>query len=170
MTLESVRGVKLKLVGGTLLSGELSRLAGISADTLRHYERLGILPKPPRTNGVYRDYPASSLDRVRLIQTALRVGFSLSELATVLSMRDRGDIPCQRVRAIAGRKLTEVEQQIKDLLSMRDQLRRIVKDWDARLSRTGDGKPARLLESLPHSVIDNSPRPSRANNVKRGRR
>jgi len=152
-----------------VLSGELSRLAGISADTLRHYERLGILAKPPRTNGGYRDYPASSLDRVRLIQTALRVGFSLSELATVLSMRDRGDIPCQRVRAIAGRKLTEVEQQVKDLLSMRDQLRRIVKDWDARLARAENGKPARLLESLSHGVIGKTLRPSRASNVKRGR-
>jgi hypothetical protein len=62
----------------TVQSGELSRLAGISTDTLRHYERLGVLPKPPRTNGGYRD-PANSLERVRLIQSALKVGsFSLT--------------------------------------------------------------------------------------------
>jgi DNA-binding transcriptional MerR regulator len=72
-------------------SGELSRLAGVSPDTLRHYERLSIIPKPPRTNGGYRDYPANSLDRVRLIQSALKVGFSLSELATILQMREHGD-------------------------------------------------------------------------------
>jgi DNA-binding transcriptional MerR regulator len=68
-------------------SGELSRLAGISTDTLRHYERLGVLPKPPRTAGGYRDYAANSLERVRLIQSALKVGFSLAELATILRMR-----------------------------------------------------------------------------------
>ncbi len=91
-------------------SGELSRLAGVSVDTLRHYERLGILSKPPRTNGGYRDYPANSLERVRLVQRALKVGFSLSELATILRMRDGGQAPCQRVRAIAEQKLEEVKQ------------------------------------------------------------
>ena len=134
-------------------SGELSRLAGVSSDTLRHYERVGVLPKPPRTNGGYRDYPTDSLDRVRLIQSALRVGFSLPELAIILEMRDRGEIPCHRVRAIAGHKLEEVKQQINDLLAMRDQLEKIVNDWDDRLARTSKGKPARLLESLPHDVI-----------------
>ena len=109
-----------------------SRLAGISTDTLRHYERLGVLPKPPRTNGGYRDYPANSLERIRLVQSALKVGFSLPELATILRMRDRREAPCHRVRAIAEDKLQEVNQQINDLLGMRDQLERILKDWDAQ--------------------------------------
>ena len=149
-------------------SGELSRLAGISTDTLRHYERLGVLPKPPRTNGGYRDYAANSLERVRLIQSALKVGFSLSELATILRMRDRGEVPCQRVRAIAGHKLEEVKQQINDLLAMRDQLERIVNDWDSRLAHTSPGKPARLLESLPHDVMRSNPQ-RLTKNMKRGR-
>jgi DNA-binding transcriptional MerR regulator len=106
-------------------SGELSRLAGISTDTLRHYESLVVLPKPPRTNGGYRDYPPNSLMRVQLVQSALKVGFSLPELVTILRMRDRGDVPCHRVRAIAEQKLREVKQQINDLLGMRDQLERI---------------------------------------------
>jgi len=151
-------------------SGELSRLAGISSDTLRHYERLGVLPKPPRTNGGYRDYPANSLERVQLVQSALKVGFSLPELATILRMRDRGEVPCKRVRAIAGHKLEEVKQQINDLLVMRDQLERILKDWDARLTRTGNGKPARLLESLPHDVIGSNANRLTAKHIRRGRR
>ena len=150
-------------------SGELSRLAGISSDTLRHYERLGVLPKPPRTNGGYRDYPANSLERVQLVQSALKVGFSLPELATILRMRDRGEVPCQRVRAIAGHKLEEVKQQINDLLVIRDQLERILKDWDARLTRTGKGKPARLLESLPHDVIGSNASRLTAKHIRRGR-
>lgn len=151
-------------------SGELSRLARISTDTLRHYERLGVLPKPPRTNGGYRDYPTSSLERVRLIQSALKVGFSLPELATVLRMRDRGEVPCDRVRAIAEHKLQEVKQQINKLSGMRDQLEQILKDWDARLARTGKGKQARLLESLPHEVIGTNPRRLTAKHLRRGLR
>jgi DNA-binding transcriptional MerR regulator len=150
-------------------SGELSRLAGISTDTLRHYERLGVLPKPPRTNGGYRDYAANSVERVRLIQSALKVGFSLAELATILRMRDRGEVPCYRVRAIAEHKLQEVKQQIKDLLGMRDQLERILKDWDARLARAEKGKPARLLESLPHDVIGTNPWRLTAKHLRRSR-
>jgi len=154
----------------TVQSGELSRLAGISTDTLRHYERLGVLPKPPRTNGGYRDYPANSLERVRLIQSALKVGFSLPELVTILRMRDRGEVPCDKVRAIAGHKLQEVKQQINDLLGTRDQLKRILKDWDDRLARTGRGKPARLLESLPHDVIGINPSRLTAKHMRRRRR
>jgi DNA-binding transcriptional MerR regulator len=154
----------------TLQSGELSRLAGVSADTLRHYERIGVLPKPPRTNGGYRDYPARSIDRVRLIQSALKVGFSLTDLVRILRMRDHGEVPCHRVRAIAEDKLQEVKQQISDLMGMRDQLERILKDWDARLSRTGKGKPARLLESLPHDVIGTNPTRLTANRMRRNRR
>lgn len=152
-----------------MLSGELSHLAGISTDTLRHYERLGVLPKPPRTNGGYRDYPANSLERVRLIQSALKVGFSLAELATVLRMRDRGEVPCHRVRTIAEHKLQQIKQQINDLLDMRDQLEKILKDWDARLARTGAGKPARLLESLPHDVVSTKARRLTATNMRRSR-
>jgi DNA-binding transcriptional MerR regulator len=151
-------------------SGELSRLAGVSSDSLRHYEGLGVLPKPARTNGGYRDYPASSLDRVRLIQSALKVGFSLSELATIFQMRDRGEVPCRRVRDIAENKLHDLRQQISALQSMRDQIERIVKDWDARLARTSKGRQARLLESLPREGIGNNTSRLRANLTKRGRR
>ncbi|HXY06414.1 MAG TPA: heavy metal-responsive transcriptional regulator [Terriglobales bacterium] len=148
-------------------SGELSRLTGVSADTLRHYERLGVLPKPPRTNGGYRNYPATSLQRVHLVQSALKVGFSLPELATILKMRDRGEAPCQRVRAMAGRKLQDLKQQIGDLQKMRDQLERILKDWDAQLARTGKGKQARLLETLPHDILGANPNRLIAKNDKK---
>ena len=59
-------------------SGELARLVGVSTDTLRHYERLGLLEIPARTSGGYREYSSGSLERVRLIRRALSIGFSLS--------------------------------------------------------------------------------------------
>jgi len=130
----------------------LARLTGVSSDALRHYERLGLLRKPPRTRGGYRDYPAEASDRVRLIRRALSAGFSLAELASILRMRDRGEVPCQKARTLGQRKLEEVEQQIKELLVMRKQLEGILKDWDARLAGTRKGEPARLLEALPNDL------------------
>jgi DNA-binding transcriptional MerR regulator len=157
LTLEPIPGFMLTTEGEACAVRELSRLCGVSADTLRHYERLGILPKPPRTGSGYRNYPANSLDRVRLIQSALKVGFSLSELMTVLRMRDRGQVPCHRVRAIVGHKLQDLKQQISDLSRMRDQLERTLKDWDARLAGSRKGQPARLLESLSHDLMVTNP-------------
>lgn len=130
-------------------SGELARLTGLSTDTLRHYERLGLLRTPPRTSGGYREYPVHALERVRLIRRALSVGFSLAELKTILAMRDRGEVPCLQARAMAENKLQQVRRQLKELLVMRKQLERLLKDWDARLAHTQKGQPARLLESLP---------------------
>jgi DNA-binding transcriptional MerR regulator len=139
-------------------SGELAGLAGISTDTLRHYERLGLLPKPPRTDGGYRDYPADSLERVLLIRRALGVGFSLPELTTILKMRDGGVAPCRRVQAIAASKLQKVKQQIRDLIEMRDQLDALLKDWKIKLAHTRKGEPARLLEALPRELARRSAR------------
>ena len=141
-------------------SGELARLTGVSTDALRHYERLGLLPRPPRTRGGYRDYPAQALERVRLIRRALSAGFSLAELTTILKMRDRGEVPCQKARVMGRVKLQQIKQQIKELLVMRRQLEDILKDWDSRLARTRKGEPARLLEALPNGLrrIDLAPR------------
>jgi DNA-binding transcriptional MerR regulator len=83
-----------------LRSGELAALAGISTDTLRHYERMGVLPTPQRSDGNYRLYPAHALERVRLIRQTLTVGFSLAELAKILKARDQDRPPCRQVRAL----------------------------------------------------------------------
>jgi len=62
-------------------SGELARICGISTDTLRHYERVGVLPRPKRTPGGYRQYPSEALKRVQLVRRALEIGFTLDDLA-----------------------------------------------------------------------------------------
>jgi len=134
--------------------GELARLIGVSSDTLRHYERLGLLPKPPRTNGGYRVYPADARDRVLLIRRALRLGFSLEELARILAVRDRGGLPCHETRKLAQTKLQEVNQRIKELAAMRRQLQQMLKRWDVRLADTRPGQPARLLENIPEKLAE----------------
>jgi MerR family copper efflux transcriptional regulator len=135
----------------TLRSSELARLAGVSTDTLRHYERVGVLNRPQRTAGGYRQYPPEALQRTRLVRQALAVRFSLGELAKILSVRDRGGAPCRQVRALGAAKLQQVERELADLIGLRDGLRALLKDWDKRLAGRRAGGRARLLESLADS-------------------
>src|ERR1043165_4177963 len=144
---------------GALSSGELADLAGVSRDTLRHYERKGVLPRPLRGHNGYRRYLPEALQRVRLVRRALSVGFTLDELARVLKVRDAGGAPCQEVRRIANQKLLDVQQQLHELTQLRDDLQATLKDWDARLALNSNGKRANLLESL--SVAPNPANRSR---------
>lgn len=127
---------------------ELARLTHVSTDTLRHYERKGLLPAPPRTSAGYRRYPSDSVERIQLIQRALIIGFSLDDLARVLRERDRGGAPCQRVRAIVSERLIALDRQFEELAALRAELRTLLKTWDTRLSRTGNGRRADLLKTL----------------------
>jgi DNA-binding transcriptional MerR regulator len=129
-------------------AGELAKRAGVSTDTLRHYERKGVLARPPRQANGYRQYSPSALNRVQLVRRALAVGFTLDELAAVLQVRDQGGAPCAEVRALATAKLNEVETRLRDLTDLRNELLTVLKDWDKRLFQSGHGERAHLLESL----------------------
>jgi DNA-binding transcriptional MerR regulator len=129
-------------------SGKLAQLAGVSSDTLRHYERLGLLPPPQRSAGGYRLYPPSALDRVRMIRRALAIGFSLKELGRILRVREQGGAPCREVRSMAGEKLAELEQRIEEMTALQRLLKRLLAQWDKKLSHTPKGSKAFLLEGL----------------------
>jgi DNA-binding transcriptional MerR regulator len=131
-----------------LRSGELAKLAGVSPDTLRLYERKGLLARTPRTANGYRAYPPDALDRVRLVRAALSIGFTLDELTEILAERDGGGAPCTRVRDLAGAKLENLEGQLRVLRELRDRLRTVLRDWDLALETTPSTKRARLLEAL----------------------
>jgi DNA-binding transcriptional MerR regulator len=131
-----------------LRSGEIARQAGVSADTLRHYERKGLLPEPRRLANGYRAYPPEALNRVLLIQRALGVGFTLTELAGLLRDRDHGRPPCRTVRELAERKLADVDRQLEELAEFRRELSGLLRDWDVRLASADGHEPARLLDSL----------------------
>ena len=149
---------------GGFSSGELADSAGVSRDTLRHYERKGVLARPLRGHNGYRKYPPEALQRVQLIRRALSVGFTLDELAKVLKVRDADGAPCEEVRRIATQKLLDVQDQLRELTALRDDLQETLKDWETRLAHRANGKRANLLESL-------SVHPKRSNNsIKRKRR
>jgi DNA-binding transcriptional MerR regulator len=139
-----------------LRSGDLAKLTGVSTDTLRHYERLGVLARPRRTGAGYRLYPKDAVKRVQLVRRALSVGFSLAELVRILRVRDSGGAPCKQVRALAASKLEQIDEQMKELRLMRKQLGELPALWDERLGRTSEGERAGLLEMLPSSVRPSS--------------
>jgi DNA-binding transcriptional MerR regulator len=131
-----------------LRSGGVAARCGVSPDTLRHYERLGLIPPPERSAAGYRLYPAEVCDRVRVVRAALSVGFTLAELAAIVRMRARGEAPCRSVRSMAAAKLEGLETRLAELDRLRERLRSLLSDWDARLTDAGGGERAHLLESL----------------------
>jgi DNA-binding transcriptional MerR regulator len=131
-----------------LTSGELARLTGVSTDTLRGYERRGLLPQAARAGNGYREYPPEAALRVRLVRRALSIGFTLDDLRQILNVRDRGGAPCREVRSLAARKLALLEAHIEELVRARDRLREVVGHWDVILARTPQGARASLLEAL----------------------
>jgi DNA-binding transcriptional MerR regulator len=137
----------MDLQGRLLHSGELAVLAGVSTDTLRHYERKGLLPAAPRSANGYRQYPGDTLDRIRLIRSGLRMGFTIDELARVLRVRASGGVPCKEVRSMALKKVSDLREREKELRQMVRMLERVIRDWDRRL-RDSNGRPAHLLQSL----------------------
>jgi DNA-binding transcriptional MerR regulator len=155
----------MKAVSGksSLSSGELAELTKVSRDTLRHYERKGVLPRPLRGHNGYRQYPSEALQRVQLVRRALSVGFTLDELARVLKVRDAGGAPCEEVRRLAAQKLLNVQHQLRELTKLRDDLQETLRDWDARLAHRAKGKRANLLESLS---VDPNPAKSSHRSIK----
>lgn len=145
----------------SLRSGELARLTGVSADTLRHYEKLGILATSQRTTGGYRMFPRNAVERVQLAQRALQLGFSLHELSEILRVRDNGGAPCHRVLNLTEEKLQSLDQQIGQLQKTRTHMRKLVREWKTKLKHTPPGGKAMLL----HSLVDTPTK--RSNNLKR---
>lgn len=127
---------------------DVARATGVSTDTLRHYERRGLLCRVTRTAAGYRRYPPATVERVLLIQRALAVGFSLADVKRVLTVRDKGGAPCRTVRQLVGKRLDEVNTRIEELCALREELRLLLGEWDVRLARTAEGLPAHLLETL----------------------
>jgi DNA-binding transcriptional MerR regulator len=140
--------VIVKTTSRSLRAGELARLCGVSTDTLRHYERVGVLVRPARSAAGYRQYPAEAADRVRMVRRALGLGFTLAELARILQIRERGGAPCREVRALAERKLEKLERRLADITALREYLRQLLADWDRRLHAAPEGARALLLEAL----------------------
>ena len=102
--------------------GEAAQAAGVNIETLRYYERRGLVPDPPRRASGYRQYPAETVDRVRFIKRAQELGFSLKEIKELLSIRIDPESDCSGIQKLAKAKLADIEQKIRTLQGMKNVL------------------------------------------------
>jgi Hg(II)-responsive transcriptional regulator len=105
---------------------ETASQAGVNVQTIRYYERRGLLPSPRRRPSGYRDFQADTVRRIRFIKRAQDLGFSLDEIAELLQLRAARPRNRTRIRAIAERRVQQIEQKIADLEAMRTVLRELV--------------------------------------------
>ena len=146
--------------------GELARRTGLSPDSIRVYERRGLLPAAERTAGRARRFSPITERQVRAIQAALGIGFTLHELAAVLASRRKGMAPCKRVHALARIKLEELDRRLHELQAVRRMLAVTLADWERRLTVSGDS-PAGLLDSLADAPRIERPNPRRTRRTPR---
>ncbi len=102
--------------------GKVARQSGVNIETLRYYERRGLVDPPPRTPSNYRLYPPGTVRRVRFIKRAQELGFSLSEINELLSLKNRPDTRCADIRQRAEAKIASINNKIDTLLAMRGAL------------------------------------------------
>ena len=114
MTATAVRGLRV---------AELASAVGVSADTVRYYERAGLLPEPARTASGYRSYDTGAVDRLHFIQGAQRLGLRLADIRHLLAVRDTGTCPCEPAEQLLRRRLAEVDTEIARLEVLRAEMR-----------------------------------------------
>lgn len=112
-----------------LLIGQLAASAGVKPDSVRFYERSGLLPKPSRSASGYRLYDLAAANQLRFIKRAQSLGFSLDEVRRILDLRGQGSTTCRSVLAIAEATLAETEIKLRELQEFRDSLAANVKRW-----------------------------------------
>jgi DNA-binding transcriptional MerR regulator len=125
LTLESTRRLTVCGMDGVTVSG-LAHKAGISPHTVRYYERRGLLPVAARSDGGYRIYDPALVDRLRFIRGAKRVGLRLDDIAELLEVMDRGQCPCGHTDGLLRRRLAEINDEIIELATVRDELTRLL--------------------------------------------
>lgn len=130
----------------SLKIGEVSQLSGVGIEALRFYERSGLLGKPARTASGYRLYDAGVIDRLAFIRKAQTLGFSLDEIRLIIEESNAGESPCEEVREIVRRRLTELDDHLRDLRRYRKELSETLAVWDAQ-EGDAEGDICGLIES-----------------------
>jgi len=122
--------------------GALAKTAGVSVETVRYYQRIGLLPEPPRAHGTIRRYSPETLRRLRFIRRAQGLGFTLEEVGALLALSDGEH--CTETRVLGEKKLEIVQRKLDELAAIRQALDKLVRQC-ARGSR---GKGCPLIDAL----------------------
>ncbi len=142
-----------------LTIGQLAKQAGVKPDTVRFYEKEGLLAKPARTTAGYRVYDEAAVKQLRFIKQAQSLGFSLQEVKRILNLRGEGKTTCRCVLAIAEATLGETETKLKELQAFRDALKQHVEHWRTQ-SKAGSRMAAEFC-----SLIESSAEPQTGEHV-----
>lgn len=126
-----------------LTIGKLANASGSDVETIRYYERRGLLPEPPRAANGYRLYPVTAAKRLRFIQRAKTLGFTLAEIAELLALQDT-DADRAEVKALTHHKVEDLDSRIRDLQRMRA----VLADLEARCSGHGPAHGCPIIEAL----------------------
>jgi len=135
------------MTDGPLAIGELGKLTGTKVETIRYYERIGLLAAPQRTAGNYRAYGAEHLNRLSFIRRSRDLGFSLDQVRALLDLSDDRDRPCEAIDTLAKAHLAEVDRKIADLRALRRELNNMITQCHC-----GTVADCRIIEAL--SPID----------------
>ena len=128
-----------------LTIGDLSKRAGCIVETIRYYERIGMMPEPPRTEGGHRSYDVDHLERLTFIRRGRGLGFTLQEVRDLLRLVDGGDFTCDEVKAFTLDHVAEIGRKIEDL----QRLERVLKDMAAQCD-LGSVPECPIVEALTH--------------------
>jgi MerR family transcriptional regulator, mercuric resistance operon regulatory protein len=129
-------------------SGEVARHAGVNIETLRYYERRGLIDEPERLDSGYRSYGSDAVKIVRFIKRAQELGFSLSEIEVLLDLAQGGPDACDEARGLTTKKAGELERKIADLQLMRRSLQRLAATCD----QPRDRRDCPLIQSIVESA------------------
>ena len=127
-----------------LTIGRLARRARVNVETIRYYERRGLIPEPPRLASGYRQYPEETVARIRFIKRAQDLGFTLKEILELLSLRVDPQTTCADVKRRTEEKIADIEEKLDSLRRMKDALT-ILKD---RCSGKGPTRECPILEAM----------------------
>ena len=138
-----------------LAIGRVSQRTGTNVETIRYYERVGLLPRAARSSGGYRLYGVGQIKRLSFIRRARALGFSIGEIRTLLRLADERKRPCAEVRVVAEAHLSDVRAKIADLEAMEH----VLKETVARCAK-GAGSHCPMIEALSREPTDHPNRAS----------
>lgn len=110
-----------------MLIGQLADALGVPPETVRFYERRGLLPEPERASNGYRLYGGAAVHRLRFIRTAQAAGLTLAEIGSIIDIRDEGTVPCSHVAALLETKLAEVQERQRHLAALEVELDQLLR-------------------------------------------
>jgi MerR family mercuric resistance operon transcriptional regulator len=132
----------------SLTIGQLAKTAHVGVETIRYYERRGLLPKPPRRESGYRQFPLEAIRRIRFIKRAQNLGFSLREISQLLALSDGQEAGCEEVRQFAVEKVREIETKIDHFT----RLKQILLDLVGKCQGEGPMADCPIIESLTQDL------------------